>query len=106
MKTRNFLIAAAGLVLLIPAFAVGPTFKADGTFKGSALTGWHTLGAATWKASNGEVIGTPTNPGGGWLMFDKSIQDVGIYANFQCTGGCKTGVLFRAEKTAEGIKGV
>ncbi|HXJ44152.1 MAG TPA: family 16 glycoside hydrolase, partial [Bryobacteraceae bacterium] len=99
-------LGAVGLLTLVPALAVGPTFKADDIFKGSALTGWHTLGAANWRADKGEVIGTPSQPGGGWLVFDKSIQDVGLYANFQCTGGCRTGVLFRAEKTADGMKGV
>jgi len=110
MKLRYYSIAAAlgaaAIISIIPAFGVGPTFKADGTIKGSSLNGWHTVGAATWRADKGEVIGTPTQPGGGWLMFDTPIQDVGIYANFQCTGGCKTGVLLRAEKTAEGMKGV
>ena len=39
-------------------------------------------------------------------MLDTSYQDVGIYASFKCAAGCKTGVLFRAEKTADGMKGV
>ena len=92
---------------LIPAIAdVGPTFRADVIFQGSALTGWHKLGNADWKAVNGEIIGTPKDASGGWLVLDKSFQDVGFYANVTCTGGCKTGLLMRAEKTAEGMKGV
>ena len=39
-------------------------------------------------------------------MLDRSYQDVGLYANFRCTGGCDTGALFRAEKTADGWKGI
>ena len=61
----------------------------------------------TGSAQNGEVVGT-VKPGGngGWLVLDRSYQDVGFFANFRCTGGCRTGILFRAEKTAEGLKGI
>ena len=37
------------------------TFVADWTFKGSALTGMQQVGNATWRAENGEIIGTPTS---------------------------------------------
>jgi hypothetical protein len=93
--------AAAG-----PAETAGPSFRPDVTFKGSALAGWHTLGAATWRAENGEIVATPKQPGGGWLVLDKSLQDVGFYASFLCAAGCKTGVLLRADKTATGLKGI
>ena len=63
-------------------------------------------GASRWRAENGEIIGTPKQPGGGWLVLDRPYQDVALYASFRCTGGCKTGVLFRAEKTPEGMKGI
>lgn len=111
MSIRKWLtgaILAAGLSLfvLIPARAVGPTFHPDATFKGNALTGWHPLGEADWKASNGEITATPKQPGGGWLMSDKPLQDVAIFTNFKATGGAKFGVLFRAEKTADGMKGI
>jgi hypothetical protein len=101
-------IAITGLLLLGPVFAVGPSFIPDGTVKGSSLTGWHVLGQADWKAQKGEIIGT-VKPGGsgGWLVLDRSYQDVGFYASFRCAAGCKTGVLLRAEKTAEGgMKGI
>ena len=39
-------------------------------------------------------------------MIDKSYQDVGFYADFRCSGECAAGVLLRAEKTPEGMKGV
>ena len=42
------------------------------------------------------------NPVHGWLVLDKGIQDVGVFARFRCATGCKTGVLLRAEKTADG----
>ena len=107
-KSVYALIATTGLLLLGPVFGVGPSFIPDGTVKGSSLTGWHVLGQADWKAQKGEIIGT-VKPGGsgGWLVLDRSYQDVGFYASFRCAAGCKTGVLLRAEKTAEGgMKGI
>jgi len=101
-------IVAISALWLAPVFADdGPTFIPDVSFKGSTLTGWHVLGQADWRAQNGEIVGT-VKPGGngGWLMLDRSYQDVGFFANFRCTGGCKTGIMFRAEKTAEGLKGI
>ena len=84
------------------------TFKPDGVFKGSTLTGWHALGAADWRAENGVLIGR-AKPGadGGWLVMDKALQDLMLYANVRCDGPCKAGVLMRAEKSADGgLRGV
>jgi hypothetical protein len=50
-------------------------------------------------------VGKPTAASGGWLVLDKSYQDVGVYVEYRCTGGCQTGVLFRETKDAAGIKG-
>ena len=102
---RSIAIAAActvGLVLGVRA-ADPPNFKPDGVFKGSALTGWHVVGDADWTAQNGEIIGK-AKPGtnGGWLVLDKSFQDVQLYLNYKCTGECKSGVLLRAKKAADG----
>jgi hypothetical protein len=106
---RTSALSAGSLLLLVAtAFAVAPTvFVPDATFKGSSLSGWHVLGQADWSARNGEFIGR-AKPGGsgGWLVLDKSYQDVGFFASFKCTGGCRTGVLLRAEKTPAGMKGV
>jgi len=104
---RVYGIAAIATLLLAPVFAAGPSFIPDATFKGASLAGWHVLGQADWRAQNGEVVGT-VKPGGngGWLVLDRSYQDVGFYASFRCNGGCRTGVLFRAEKTPEGLKGI
>ena len=33
---------------------------------------------------------------------DKSFQDVQLYLNYKCTGECKSGVLLRAKKAADG----
>lgn len=88
--------------------AQGPAheFRPDSTFTGSTLAGWHTLGSSQWKAQNGELIGTATGPGGGWLVLDASYQDLNFFTRFRCMGECRTGVLFRAEKTPAGMSGV
>jgi hypothetical protein len=98
--------AIAAVLLSIPVFA-GLTFVPDSTFKGSSLTGWHSIGDAAWRAQAGQITGT-VKPGGsgGWLFLDQSYQDVGFHAQFRCTGGCQAGVLIRAEKTADGYKGI
>jgi hypothetical protein len=101
-----FAAAAAWLTVQLPVFGVGPSFRPDATFKGSSLTGWRAIGNATWRAANGEIVGTPQQAGGGWLMLDRSYQDVGFYASFLGAPGCKTGVLLRAEKTPAGLKGI
>lgn len=103
VRIATALAACSALALL---FGGGPTFHPDSTFQGSTLTGWHSLGEADWRAQNGEIVGTPKQPAGGWLMLDRSYQDVGFYASFRCMAGCRTGVLLRAEKTADGLKGV
>jgi hypothetical protein len=70
------------------------------------LKGWHTIGSANWQADKGEIVGTP-NQGSGWLVLDKSFQDILFYSEYKCTGGCETGLLLRAEKTPDGgMRGV
>lgn len=106
LKLRGLLVQA---FLLLPVFAVhsqAPSFTGDEIFKGSSLAAWRTLGQASWHAEHGELIGTPRSNDGGWLMLNRSYQDVGLFAEFRCTGGCETGALFRIEKTADGWKGI
>ena len=100
-----FAIATLTAALVV---AQGPAndFKPDSTFSGSTLTGWHTLGGAQWKAQNGEITGTASGSGGGWLVLDTSYQDLNFFTRFRCVGECRTGVLFRAEKTTDGMTGV
>lgn len=81
-------------------------FLADWTFRSSALTGMSQLGDAAWSVENGEIVGRPKSAGGGWLVLEKSLQDVQFAADYKCAGGCRAGVLLRAEKTASGMKGV
>jgi hypothetical protein len=97
--------AAAALLAAALLAAVPPAFVPDSTFEGSSLKGWHVLGQADWRAEKGELIGTPKSAGGGWLVLDKSYQDVQFYASFRCTGACRVGVLLRAQKTESGMKG-
>ena len=96
------LLALAGTV---PTIAVGPSFVPDVTFTGSSLALWHTVGNAEWRAENGEIVGKPTAASGGWLVLDKSYQDVGLYVEYRCADGCQTGVLFRGTKGDSGMKG-
>ena len=99
------LLLLVTLFSFVPVFAAGPSFHPDTTFSGSSLSGWHTFGPAEWHAEKGEVVATPKQ-GGGWLVLDRSYQDVGVYTQFRCTGACETGVLLRAEKTPTGMKGI
>ena len=106
-KKRDWGTAAISVLSLAPLFAAVPNWIPDVTFKATSLVGWHVLGQADWRVQNGEIIGT-VRPGGygGWLALDRSYQDVALYANFRCNSGCQTGILLRAEKTAEGMKGI
>jgi hypothetical protein len=99
-------IAAAAFVVVSAILTASQNFVPDVVFKGSSLTGWHKLGEADWRAENGEITGTPKAESGGWLVLDKGYQDVAVLASFRCAAGCKTGVLLRAEKTADGMKGL
>ena len=100
-------MAASAAFLISALFAAAPpAFIPDSTFEGSSLKGWHVMGQADWRAENGELIGTPKSASGGWLVLDKSYQDVEFYASFRCTGDCQTGVLLRAQKTENGMKGI
>jgi hypothetical protein len=96
----------AALALSQITFASGPThFRANPVFNGTSLAGWKPVGQAEWRVEKGEIVGTPTAPGGGWLVLDTSYQDTGFFASFRCASGCKTGVLLRAAKTPEGMRG-
>src|SRR5450631_3015205 len=106
MKKPLLLSMALALIGATPMCAAGPSFHPDVMFSGSSLSGWRTLGQANWHAENGEITGKAESPSGGWLMLDHSYQDVALFANFKCSGGCEAGALFRAEKTADGWTGI
>jgi hypothetical protein len=101
----RILFCAVALAVVAAAAPEGarPTFIPDWTFKGNDLTKeWTTVGAATWKAVNGELIGTPSAPEGGWVVLNKGLQDFQFGADLKCIGGCKAGILVRASKQADG----
>ncbi|MCC7007648.1 MAG: DUF1080 domain-containing protein [Acidobacteria bacterium] len=109
--TRLLTTGACAAALLTGALvsldAAGPTFRPDVVFRGSTLAGWTPIGQADWKAQNGEIVGTPKSADGGFLVLGTPYQDVAIFSNVTCAGGCKAGMLVRAEKTADGgMKGV
>jgi hypothetical protein len=108
VMARSSLVFAAVAAMVLTLQAADPAnFKPDGSFKGSSLAGWRIVGDAEWTAQNGELIGrAKAGASGGWLVMDKSFQDVKLYLNYRCTGECKSGVLLRAHKTAEGMAGV
>jgi Domain of Unknown Function (DUF1080)/FG-GAP-like repeat len=107
--SRNSILflAAAGAFLAATVAVAAQYYVPDYTFQGSTLAGWHTLGQADWRAENGELIGTPKtgSDAGGWLVLDKSYQDVQVSAAFRCAAACKAGILLRAQKTPDGMKG-
>lgn len=82
------------------------TFVPDWTFKGSALTGTEQIGQASWRAENGEIVGTPKSPDGGWLLIAPGYQDVQVAGSYRCAAACTAGVMVRSEKSAAGIKGI
>ena len=98
-----WILACAVLVLPLLHAEPGPTFLPDGTFKGSKLAGWHTLGPASWSANDGEIT---AKGGEGWLVLDKPYQDSALYTSFRCTGACDAGILMRMEKRDTGSTGI
>ena len=107
MPPRIAFAASLVAAFSLTAYATGPTFRPDVVFSGSSLTGWVSLGQSDWRALSGEIVGTPRQATGGWLVLERSYQDVALYSTVSCSSGCRTGVLLRAEKTADGgLKGI
>ncbi|MEX0599077.1 MAG: DUF1080 domain-containing protein, partial [Rhodothermales bacterium] len=105
-KQSNWIIALLALFLPLAAVAQPtPHFEADWTFQGSSLSDWHMLGDAAWEADSGVITGTPGGASG-WLVLDRSYQDVQMYLRFRCAEACNTGVLLRMEETDDGYEGV
>jgi len=99
-------LALAGMGLLMRPASANRNFLPDWTFQGSSLGAWRTLGDASWRAENGEIVGTPRTPAGGWLILDRPLQDVQFASTFRCTGGCQAGVMVRVQTTPEGMRGI
>ncbi|MCF3651335.1 FG-GAP-like repeat-containing protein [Synoicihabitans lomoniglobus] len=113
MKYFGFTALSLGFTLLgsvqaatdAPLSEFGLSFVPDYTFEGSSLSGWRAWGDADWQASDGEVLGQG-GPKGGWLVFERGLQDVGIHAKFKATVGTQVGVLLRIEPVDAGYRGV
>src|SRR3954451_20448621 len=105
-KHYSFLVTT-GLILFVGIAGFTQTDKLHGLepVRANDLSSWHKLGNATWRVENGEIVSTPSS-GGGWLVLDKSFQDVRVNASFRCSSECEAGVLLRAEKAGDGTKGV
>ena len=88
---RRFLglVATFGALLIPAACRHAHTFVPDWTFKGDTLAGWHALGDVDWKATDGELVGAPKSADGGWLVLDKSLQDVEFGADFKARAGAR-----------------
>jgi Domain of Unknown Function (DUF1080)/FG-GAP-like repeat len=99
------LLTTISTILLAPPAQANKNFLPDWSFQGSSLRAFRTLGDVDWRAENGEIVGVPRNPAGGWLILDRPLQDTQFAATFRCTGACKAGVLLRAQTTAEGMQG-
>src|SRR5688572_6985960 len=106
MSKRALMVVVLVASFSVQVFGTRYSFVPDWTFKGSTLAGWRVLGQADWKATNGELVGVSKSADGGWLLLDKSLQDVEVGFDFKVSPGAKTGVLLRAEKTDNGYKGV
>jgi hypothetical protein len=108
MSRKTLVSVLAAVAALLPVIlAATHDFIPDFTLQASSLAGRPTLGQAEWRASGNEITAVPKSPDGGWLVLDKSFQDVELYTEFRCDTACDAGVLIRAEKTADGgLKGV
>jgi hypothetical protein len=83
-----------------------PDFISDWTFEGSSLLNWQTSGNAVWKADNGVISGTPTQPEGGWLILNTPFQDVQFFARVRSKADYNAGVMFRIQKSATQMSGI
>ena len=111
MAARVFVPLTFVLALFIaaplPMAGAQNNFVPDWTFKGPALADWQALGQADWRVENGEIVARPRVAEGGWLLLNQGFQDVQIAASARCSDpACKPGLLLRAEKTTDGMKGI
>ncbi len=95
MRTTSFLALTCAAAVSIGTLmsAQGPHSDTSTLFNGTSLTGWKPVGAAQWRAANGQIVGTATGTPG-LLALEKSYQDVILRFSYQCTG-CDAGVLLR-----------
>lgn len=84
---------AAGVLAAL--FLAKSAPQSGGIFDGRSLNGWHQEGGAEWRAEDGQIRGAVAKNGrGGWLILDRSYEDVIVNFSFLCDQ-CETGVLLR-----------
>ena len=83
--------------------AQGPSSDTTSLFNGTSLTGWKPVGAAQWRAANGQIVGTASGTPG-LLALEKSYQDVILRFAYQCNG-CDAGVLLRNASSSASAPG-
>src|SRR5690606_30703334 len=83
------------------------TFIPEFNFKDSGIKDWTIIGDADWKVQDGVITGN-VKPGGsgGYLMLNRSFQDVGLRTLFKPDNTGELGILFRIEKINDGFKGI
>ena len=105
MRTSSFLALTCAAAVSIGALmsAQGPHADSTPLFNGTSLTGWKPVGAAQWRAANGQIVGTASGTPG-LLTLEKSYQDVILRFSYQCTG-CDAGVLLRNAASSSSAPG-
>ena len=106
-RARRRIVVITGGAAALAGFLVLSTPKANAgkpAFDGKSLAGWHPLGGE-WRVEKGEIVGAP-RPGPGWLVLDRSYQDMALSLAFHCEGGCQTGVLIGMEKSGDRTAGI
>lgn len=75
----------------------------DYRLSASDLARWTAVGDVDWTAQGDEFVARPRPDGaGGWLIFDRPLQDVAAHLAFRCAAPCRAGVLLRTARTGEG----
>ena len=105
MLKRFGWMLVVGAAFSLTAADAADNFVPDWTFSAANLSEWQRLGGAEWRVDAGEIVGTATT-GGGWLVLDRSLQDVQFAVSFRCSGECNVGAALRLERTAGGHKGL
>ncbi|MCC7010788.1 MAG: VCBS repeat-containing protein [Acidobacteria bacterium] len=89
-----------------PVVAAPGNFVPDWTFTGTDLSAWQRMGDADWRVEQGDIVGVSRGASGGWLVLERSLQDLHVAVSFRCQGACEAGAAVRLEQTPQGYKGL
>ncbi|MFL6449429.1 MAG: FG-GAP-like repeat-containing protein [Bryobacteraceae bacterium] len=92
--SRRLILAASVFLMFVPRSHEESLTTTVHPLDGTSLGGWHTLGAATWRAERGTISASAKSGSGGWLILDKGYEDFILKFAFQCKS-CGGGVLLR-----------